>query len=409
MAKREIKETLIAASKLDINKEDNGHMLFSIIDGLKGLDTFKFNTRKQLMKINSIRKNLTSAMAGYVNLSEKIAVIIKDTQSKSNMYHELVHLTQPDKAYYVSEKYGYSGIFSKAMEEGEAVNCEFEYLKASLPETYIQVSNSSLLYMVFYEVYQDMKKILGLELLNKWKMNNTEDFIKEANEYTMKHYNIQFYSIYHIWVELLYRIILKSSDELFLKLAELDSKSYSEHLSYYTNEYNNTFSDETDCNNFINNCKSHINEIDMKLGSKELLEKSFNEYISISKKDLNDYILENGMDDYSLEWKREIDSVTIDYYIKILVSQKNDYYKQVDNIKKELLLVLDKRRELQWVESLSLVKVINDSELVNLKEKCIDMLSKDKGVLNKSFNITKRIVALSEENLEDRNVNTHAK
>lgn len=35
IAKKEIKETLLEASKLDINKVDNGEKLFSIIDCLK--------------------------------------------------------------------------------------------------------------------------------------------------------------------------------------------------------------------------------------------------------------------------------------------------------------------------------------------------------------------------------------
>lgn len=129
VAKKEIKETLLEASKLDINKVDNGEKLFSIIDCLKEIDTFKVNTRKQLMKTKGIREELNSETGGYVSLADRIVVIVKDSQIKSTVYHELTHITQSDSSYYIPEKYHYSNIFQIAIKEGEAIFNELELLK----------------------------------------------------------------------------------------------------------------------------------------------------------------------------------------------------------------------------------------------------------------------------------------
>ena len=409
VAKREIKETLLEASKLDINKEDNGKKLFSIIDKLKKIDTFKVNTRKQLMKIKSIRDELDPTADGYVFLPDKIVVVVKSTQTQTTIYHELIHITQTDESYYVPEKYGYSNTLKAAMKEGEAIAYEIELLKRKFPKTYMQISSLSTLYQVFYEFYQDMEKLLGVELLDKWKNDDIlEDFISVANSHTMNGYGINFYAIYAVWSELLYRMVLKSKDEDFLKLVKLDSES--NELEFNISEYQEKCSDEIAFNNHINKCKTHINEVDNKLKSKQLLKEEFGNTLNTLKKELNDYISENGMDDFVLEQQRSIDNLTIDDYVKSLVDQKNEYCKAIDNSKKLLGEVLDKKKNLQWVESFLLpVKELSNLELVNVKELGMGYLSKYGKNLNERFNITKRLVKLDEFENENVVVNSHSK
>ncbi len=244
--------------------------------------------------------------------------------------------------------------------------------------------------------------MLGLELLNKWKkIDDKEDFINEANDYTINNYGIKFNTVYCVWSELLYRMICKFDREDFFKFAKLDSESLE--LESNISEYKRVCSDEI----MYNNYKSDIDEIDDKLNNKEHLKEAFDDTLATFKKNLMDYTLENGKDDFALEWQKELDSVTIDDYIKSLIKEKNDKYENIDNMKEKLIEVIYCKKSLQWIENFLLpVKEPSDLELVNVKELGLSCLSK---YGNERFNITRRLVILDEEKVKEQVTNSHTK
>lgn len=116
--KQKIKETLLAILELDIeNKED---YISSIIEGLKAIDTFKINTRKQLLKVKNIQNSLLPNTLGFVDIKNQLVAVVKSEYEKATICHELVHVSQKDSSYYLPKKICLFSSFSRSYERGRS-------------------------------------------------------------------------------------------------------------------------------------------------------------------------------------------------------------------------------------------------------------------------------------------------
>lgn len=204
--KARIKRVLLETWDTETNKK----IFFDIIEGLKKIEMFKINTRKQLLKIATIKANLDSQTCGYVTSTKDIAVVVKGKTEDSTTYHELVHVSQPENAYHINqEDYPFSELFEKAMKEGEAV---FRQRKYSRKEIVIQDGNNPemkatiinremevhpISYYIFQELYEDMIGLLGEEKVEEWKHHGYDkDMILEFDKYVSQEKHIKFRVLY---------------------------------------------------------------------------------------------------------------------------------------------------------------------------------------------------------------------
>ncbi len=215
MAKSHIKRSLRLMSVIP-SLEMEQH-IFEVIEGLKRTNIFQIGTRLKLAESKEFKGHIHSDIGGCVSLSREKVAVIKDQWYLFSMVHELSHVAQPQDAYRLPQLYDFSSVFQLAMLEGEA--CYFEGLFAqkytphltSRKRGYLSVSYQPSFYDICLELYQDMRNLFGVSLLQKWKyISKDYDIMPELELYMKEHYQSSFSEIYQLWIMLLYQSYLKN-------------------------------------------------------------------------------------------------------------------------------------------------------------------------------------------------------
>lgn len=385
--KQHIRKTLSKVYELDIeNKEQH---LFSIIEGLKKVETFKINTRENLLKIKSIKNHLTPTTMGFVTASSDLVAVVKDEFDTEVNYHELVHLSQTERSYHIDEKYGFSKLFQHAMKEGEAIYYEMKLLEKEFPKIMCNgkvtlFSYHSMTYKIFLELYQDMRNLLNSSLLEKWKQGDTKDIMLELEEYVTSNYGVDFSLIYKTWAGLLYHFCIRED-------SETNSLAHQEYKTHEKNHQNNKShhqflsSQEDSYKTSIKNETSRLIEINELLENEANLNNGFLQKVSEATKELSEYILEYGEDEVAKEWHEEIETVTLQDYKNSLITEKSEIETNKHQNQEKLNQVSKERIQVDWIESFyfslskcSLEELADFKEtiIMSLQEKSVELKQK---------------------------------
>lgn len=360
--KQKIKETLLAILELDIeNKED---YISSIIEGLQAIDTFKINTRKQLLKVKNIQNSLLPNTLGLVDIKNQLVAVVKSEYEKATICHELVHVSQKDSSYYLPKKYAFSHLFQEAMREGEAIYREMQFQQknhpkfSSLDPTISRLtlfSYHSVLYDVFLELYQDMRNLLGDRLLEKWKSVNFEDdMMIELEQYTNHQYGCSFSAFYRIWSGLLYYFSVHHNQKRFFHIAQQDLELYGQQHQKNSDCYNELHIVMMNNQRDIEELKKKIESIDIVLENENILEKEFISAIEYEKQELKRYLQEYGEDEVTQQWQEELRVVTIDDYREVLEGEKKQYEEHIAMHNQKILEITQQSQSIEWLESFAL-------------------------------------------------------
>lgn len=391
--KQEIQDLILEICELDIvNKKEQ---IFSIIDRLQSIDTFKINTRKQLMKLDYVQGKLTSNVFGFVHPNSKVAVVVKDEDQKNTLYHELIHLTQNPNSYKLDSKYSFCNLIHKAMKEGEAVFNELKLSEKKFSKTYqvasdIQLtlfSSHVLEYKVFLEFYCDMRNLLGTSLLQKWKDANFEgDIMLEFDAYFQKNYRCSFSKFINLWQKLLYYVCINSEEQALVDLAQSDFYKMEHQHRERAMQRELLDEHEKKCLGNINQkneCIEEIKNIDCTLNDSKLLEQEYLKRVAGLKEELKDYVHENGEDEYAIEFRNYIEKATVDDYRASLIElreERKSFMSYIEEEQEKLNQIQKRKEELKRLESFYFDDIlqIDVSKLVIKKFLLIEALKQEK-------------------------------
>lgn len=221
--KEKIRNAIVNAYNCYTKTKDKEEHFKDIINSIKEVNTFKVNTRKQLNKIEEISSHLDDCTLGYVSDDRKVVVVVKHNEEERAIYHELIHLTQPENAYYVDEKYPFSKFISKCLLEGEATFYDIdlyddERLSYEMVDTFGDVPNfvtSKGNYPFFYLIYRVMIEIFGDDLVEEWR-NCKYDIIPKLKEVFEGKYGRSFSDFYMCITKMIYQYFKNNKDYSFL-------------------------------------------------------------------------------------------------------------------------------------------------------------------------------------------------
>lgn len=325
---KEIKGIMFGMCILDnIDSYELESLIKNIIEGLKKLETAELNTREQLCQIPNIKDELEEDMGGYVTLSRKKLVVVKEELYDISLVHELSHFTQDDNSYNLPNNYDYILLVQKAMREGEASYYQALYTKERYPslisgEYYLKNIINTTEYNIFLEFYQDMRELLGIDMLNKWKsVSKDEDFMQEIEKYMQEHYQCSIASFYQTWCAILYYYMNKSSkkynEELYIA-----TKYHEANIRQFEYFYEQIVQSLSRYPKYLHDTKEEIKQYKAMLESPQKLEQSMNQFIIEQKKELREYIEENGPDETSKEWEEEIKTINFETYREAVLNWK---------------------------------------------------------------------------------------
>lgn len=395
---------------LGLDIEDKENHIKSIIEGIKKFDTFEMDTREELLKIESIKKDLSPTTFGFVSLPRKIIVIVKSEQEQLDLYHELIHTTQTKFSYNVDTKYGFSITIQKAMKEGEAINREMVLTKKKFPNTY-KMSGSRLvfschseLYRIYLEFYQDMQNIFGKDLIEEWKQLKSEedDIMPKLENYAKSQYHCSISSIFNLWGSLLYHAILKYGKKQDINKAESDlaNRKY----CYANNKvlFDETYIEEIEISNKIIDINKNISKLDNILNDDDLLNREFSLIIETEKRELEEYIMDYGNDDVSKEWKEDIENVNLEDYKLSIINEKDNLHNYYSNGISRLNKILKIKQNLERLDNFYLPTTeIDFTTLSILKERELSKIIYEDAASIKNDDVTSSFILSLENSKQD--------
>ena len=101
-------------------KEDKRKFFEQLISSLSSVNEFRISARKQLNKRENIASILSDCSLGVTVMDKSLVAVTKEKNVERTIYHEMIHLTQPENTYHVTGNYPFSTLITFCLREGEA-------------------------------------------------------------------------------------------------------------------------------------------------------------------------------------------------------------------------------------------------------------------------------------------------
>ena len=93
-------------------KEDKRKFFEQLISSLSSVNEFRISARKQLNKRENIASILSDCSLGVTVMDKSLVAVTKEKNVERTIYHEMIHLTQPENTYHVTGNYPFSTLIT---------------------------------------------------------------------------------------------------------------------------------------------------------------------------------------------------------------------------------------------------------------------------------------------------------
>lgn len=359
--KEMIQDTISEA--YDVYSRTNNKKTFfeNLVKGLFSVNEFRINTRKQLSKRENVTSHLTDCALGFTTIDRFLVAVVKEQNEKSAIYYEMIHLTQSPTSYQISENYPFSQLLNICLLEGEASYYEtdllddnqskkVEILKSPNGEKLALASKDS--YPFYSMIYKSLLDIFGEEVMTKWKNIDAADIMPLLKETFEKKFPETPFIVF-------YQILTKMLVEYFVKVEPSKNSKYQSYIVCEIKKLGvkNLLLKKTNAQyetilSFIKGILQNIEQTNSYLTNEKLMNDSLQQLIKKQKKELEEYQESPEYDiEVGMEWKHEIETVTLDDYKKNLLKELEEYKKELANLVKE------KNKLLKDIESQDYFKI----------------------------------------------------
>lgn len=326
-------------------KEDKKKFFEQLISSLSSANEFRISTRKQLNKRENIASLLSDCSLGVTVMDKSLVAVTKEKNVERTIYHEMIHLTQPENTYHVTGNYPFSTLITFCLREGEASYHDSDLKKDSDGNKIeiLSLSNGEELglesknsYPFFSMVYESLIDIFGEEIMTKWKnIGPNVDIMPLLKETFEKKFPETPFIVF-------YQIITKMLVEYFIhkKPTKPQFKNYIsneiEILGVNNSIYGKIMKKYEIILNSIQEIIINIEQNKSYLKDEKLTKDSFERLLEEEQKELNEFKESPEYDsEVGANWQHEIETATLDDYRESLLDELEQLKKELDRLNQE--------------------------------------------------------------------------
>ena len=326
-------------------KEDKRKFFEQLISSLSSVNEFRISARKQLNKRENIASILSDCSLGVTVMDKSLVAVTKEKNVERTIYHEMIHLTQPENTYHVTGNYHFSTLITFCLMEGEASYHDSDLKKDSDGNKIeiLSLSNGEELglesknsYPFFSMVYESLIDIFGEEIMTKWKnIGPNVDIMPLLKETFEKKFPETPFIVF-------YQIITKMLVEYFIhkKPTKPQFKNYIsneiEILGLNNSIYGKIMKKYEIILNSIKEIITNIEQNKSYLKDEKLMKDSFERLLEEEQKELNEFKESPEYDsEVGANWQHEIETATLDDYRESLLDELEQLKKELDRLNQE--------------------------------------------------------------------------